>query len=105
MSLALSWAGLWSQEFFTTDRHGCTRRFRYLHYYAQKFSQAPEIFRSALFLPLPATEEWGEDRGEGHRQSLNPTACSSGCWSESMGKRNPPGALAKFRIRYHWWSR
>jgi hypothetical protein len=37
--------------------------FRYLYYYTRKPSQAPEIFRSALFLPLSLTQEWGEDRG------------------------------------------
>src|SRR5436309_15630679 len=48
-------------------------------YYAQEAPRCAQIFRIAPFLPLPATQEWGEDRGEGHPTSLlTPTLSSIG---------------------------
>ena len=43
----------------------------------------------ALFLPLPATHEWGEDRGEGLQGSLLSPTLSSIRWRR--GSRFSPG--------------
>src|SRR5439155_6931135 len=42
--------------------------------------QFAQIIVSALFLLLPATQEWGEERGEGHPTSLLSPALSSMRW-------------------------
>src|SRR5262245_17398365 len=51
-----------------------------------KFAHVPQRFADALFLPLPATKEWGEDRGEGQSKAVetnvpplpNPPPCDGG---------------------------
>src|SRR6266566_5772413 len=42
--------------------------------------QTAQILGRDLFLPLPATQEWGEDRGEGNPTSLLSPALSSVRW-------------------------
>src|SRR5438093_11442650 len=49
------------------------------------------ILGNALFLPRPATQEWWEDRGEGHPTSSSPrgigTASAGGCSGSHPGCR------------------
>src|SRR6266576_2404109 len=42
--------------------------------YSAEFAHLRQRFGDTLFLPLPATKEWGEDRGEGRTKAVGTNA-------------------------------
>src|SRR6266550_37102 len=67
---------------------------------ASRFPQPAPFIRSAPFLPLPATQEWGEDRAEGkaHKSTLLSPALSSIRWRRGSPFGCGQAALSPFAV-------